>query len=317
MTPRNIELDYGKPIPYSPSLVKDIGSINATILFCHLLQLTAEEAIDGWVRKTSAELEDETALTYSAQKSAREQLIASGLVEEINYRSQHVIAFRVKVQIPPHMSAPEPKAPLKPPQVFYSEPREEIYDDIMEFATRRKPKARVNTKTSSIARPVNSGSSVNSGLAINSDLALNSGSVAVNSVGIQKSKPQNSISAIMLAKQEADAEKAKQAKDVIKAKIENKLKVVCDDSQWRDFINFAYVREEKHKEPVETYLKWALNEGYDPIYWTPSKMKTTYPRAFMHKQSPVKSKQIHVAEEYKEKECAPMPEELKVKQVLY
>lgn len=101
--------------------------------------------------------------------------------------------------------------------------------------------------------------------------------------------------------------------------IEEKLQIIASGQQWESFIEFAYWREEKQDQKLETYLDWALSNGFDPVYWTPSKMRTTYPRAFTSGSATGDIKKDFVAPlpEYEEKICADMPDDLKVKKKLY
>jgi len=88
-------IDVGRPVAYYPGLRSITGSATATILLCQLLYWVGKETnTDGWIYKSSAELEDETGLSYREQKTARTKLIKAGLLEEQHKRLEHKIYFR-------------------------------------------------------------------------------------------------------------------------------------------------------------------------------------------------------------------------------
>lgn len=111
--------------------------------------------------------------------------------------------------------------------------------------------------------------------------------------------------------------------EIIRDKIQTKLAVTADDDKWNKFIRFAYEREHKHNEKVEIFLDWAVKEGFNPIYWTPEKLKTLYPRAFMNtKTTTDKAKQpdnsfVAPLPKDEKKDVAPMPQDLKVQRELF
>ncbi len=55
-------IDLGRTVAYYPSLKKITGSATSTILLCQLLYWT-NKAKDGWIWKTTSEIEEETGLT--------------------------------------------------------------------------------------------------------------------------------------------------------------------------------------------------------------------------------------------------------------
>jgi hypothetical protein len=90
----NFIVDIGRPVAYYPSLKKITLSTTASILLCQFLYWS-DKTEDGWFWKTAEQLMDETGLTYSEQKTARERLIETGLVEEQYHRLDHEMWFRV------------------------------------------------------------------------------------------------------------------------------------------------------------------------------------------------------------------------------
>ena len=277
-----------RTIPYNPALVKLIGSVNATIFLCYLLNITIEGPEDGWVRKTNAELAEDTGLSFGELRASRNKLSFCGVVEEKYFRSEGTNAYKVRVSMIDMMWGQEYGKAVSGSEVDAPENPAPPSITISKLITAPMPV--LTPKSIVTPKPI---------VTYNPDVT-----------------PKPFIPQASVHVPNAQLEKVRQEKNIIKGKIENKLKIICDDRHWQDFISFVRIREERHQEPIEKYLEWALVNGFDPVYWTPAKMKTTYPRAFMNKTAPVKNKHAKPVE-YKEKICAPMPEELKVKQILY
>ena len=86
----------GRPIAYYPGLRSITGSTTATIFICQFIYWTGKEsAKDGWIYKTSADIEEETGLSYEEQKTARGKLVKAGLMEENYARLEHQMYFKV------------------------------------------------------------------------------------------------------------------------------------------------------------------------------------------------------------------------------
>jgi hypothetical protein len=91
--------DVGRPIAYYPGLRRITGSTTATVFVCQLLYWTGKEKDgDGWIYKVSDEIENETGLSYDEQKTAREKLLAAGLIEEKYARLEHRMYFKVNLE---------------------------------------------------------------------------------------------------------------------------------------------------------------------------------------------------------------------------
>lgn len=88
--------DVGRPVSYYPKMRKLTGSTNATIFFCQFFYWTGKERSgDGWIYKTSDEIEDETGLSYKEQVGAREKLVRAGLLHERYARLDHQMYFKI------------------------------------------------------------------------------------------------------------------------------------------------------------------------------------------------------------------------------
>jgi hypothetical protein len=88
-------IELGRPVAYYPSLAKLLG-VKATVFICQLAYWHGKQADpEGWIYKTSDELEEETGLSYYEQKSARKELRARGMLEEKYRRLDHQMYYRV------------------------------------------------------------------------------------------------------------------------------------------------------------------------------------------------------------------------------
>jgi hypothetical protein len=112
--------------------------------------------------------------------------------------------------------------------------------------------------------------------------------------------------------------KKEDIKNNIRNQIENLMHVNTDNSKWDKFIDFVYTRQVKFNEPIGIFITWAIKSGWNPIYWTPEKMQTLYPQAFVEdtKNKP-REDFVEEPEIVEKKDKAPMPEELKTKRKLY
>jgi len=98
---------------------------------------------------------------------------------------------------------------------------------------------------------------------------------------------------------------------VIKDKIEKRLHIVADDKRWQSFIEFVYVKQEKEGKSIDKFIDWALKSGFDPLYWSPEKMRTIYPQAFMVADvNKPREDFVQKLPERKEEVFAPMPKDI-------
>ena len=90
----------GRPIAYYPGLRSITGSTTATIFLCQFIYWTGKESSkDGWIYKTSADIEEETGLSYDEQRTARKKLVSTGLIEENYARLEHQMYFKVDLDM--------------------------------------------------------------------------------------------------------------------------------------------------------------------------------------------------------------------------
>lgn len=71
-----------RTIAYHPDLALALGSVPAAVILSQLLYWHGKQADpDGWIRKTAAELEEETGVTERQQEVTRPAMVEAGLVE--------------------------------------------------------------------------------------------------------------------------------------------------------------------------------------------------------------------------------------------
>jgi hypothetical protein len=91
--------DAGRPVAYHPGMKSICGSINAALLYCHLIYWTGKQSDpNGWIYKSAEEISAETSLSYPEQKTARGKLRQRGLLQERYRRSDHTFYFRVNLE---------------------------------------------------------------------------------------------------------------------------------------------------------------------------------------------------------------------------
>lgn len=91
--------DVGRPVAYYPELRKITGSVTATILLCQFFYWRGKESSqDGWLYKTADDIQQETGLSYSEQKTARRDLVTAGLIDEHYARLDHQMRFKVNLE---------------------------------------------------------------------------------------------------------------------------------------------------------------------------------------------------------------------------
>jgi len=88
----------GRVVAYYPNLKKITGSTTATILLCQFLYWTTKSRT-GWIYKTTGEIEEETGLTLSEQKTAKEKLINAGLIFSEYKRLDHTTRYMVNQDV--------------------------------------------------------------------------------------------------------------------------------------------------------------------------------------------------------------------------
>jgi len=83
----------GRPVAYYPSLARWLGSVSTAVFLCQLLYWWPRRGDHSYIYKQSAQLEEETGLSYKAQKTARARLKTMGILKDKNARLQHEVHF--------------------------------------------------------------------------------------------------------------------------------------------------------------------------------------------------------------------------------
>lgn len=278
-------IDLGRVVAYYPGLKRMTGTINSAILLCQLIYLCSKSKDSGWVSKDSDELEEDTGLTYYEQRTARKILTDMNLIEERENRLIHKIAFKVNEDV---LNAlwEELHAPQYTPEKKEQEQKQE------------KEKVE-EIKTEILKEVKTSGSPVS--LSSTSERVRRTDAVV-----------KGNILDGMIAYSNPKVEQSVKIKREIKEQIESQLSIIADGARWQRFIDFVYNRQEKHKENIGTFLIWALNNGFDAVYWTPEKMRSLYPQAFINNKPAKFDKDFATRPpKPKEEEYAPMPDTLK------
>jgi len=274
--------DFGRTVAYFPALKKITGTINSALFLCQLLYWT-DKTEDGWIWKTSDEIEEETGLTYFEQKTARKTLLKLGLIREEYRRSTYLMHFRINYDKLSELweafsgKKMEKRTVKENPQQAPLLPEDVVGEPLPQTQTTGSPVAIPERHTDAVKK----------------------GDWLDAMIDFDKS----AMGTIVKTRFE------------IKAKLEKRLHINADNKKWESFIVFAANREVKFNEPADKFITWAMKEGFNPIYWTPEKMKTLYPQPFVN-ETDVEQLDSFVEKlpERKEEEYAPIPKSLKRKQ---
>jgi hypothetical protein len=98
MKATDVIIGLGRPVAFYPGLKKITKSTTASILLCQFIYwLEKQDDPEGWIYKTSKDIEKETGLTYLEQVTARKVLIKLGFIKEKYKRIEHQMYFKVMV----------------------------------------------------------------------------------------------------------------------------------------------------------------------------------------------------------------------------
>lgn len=88
--------NIGRPVAFYPGLVKALGSMKQAVFICQMAYWKDKgDDPEGWIYKTSEEIESETSLTYKEQIKVRDRLVKINALEERYARTEHKMYFRV------------------------------------------------------------------------------------------------------------------------------------------------------------------------------------------------------------------------------
>jgi hypothetical protein len=90
----------GRPVAYYPSIAKCLGSVKQALFVCQFAYWKDKEASgNGWIYKECKEIEEETGLSYEEQLTARKHLKKKGVLEEDPKRLDHLIYYRINMDV--------------------------------------------------------------------------------------------------------------------------------------------------------------------------------------------------------------------------
>lgn len=269
----NIIIDLGRAVAYYPGLKKIIPTTNACVLLCQLLYWTDKTRNDGWIYKTSDDIQEETGLTYKEQVTARKHLVESKLISEHFARLDKSIRFKVN-------------------QEELNRQWEEATGNVSQ-KVEVKGIAGKNAEDSLFK-------------------ALPTVEPTVENKRTDIAKKGDYIDGMMDAML-FPGMKITMAKQAIKDIIEKRLKIIVpSDKRWKEFIDFAYTRFVDKKEHIDKFIDYAQRNGFDPMYWTPNKMQTVWPQAFIEDNSnKIRADFVEKLPERREENYVPMPKEFK------
>lgn len=91
--------DIGRPVAYNPGIASLLEGVKEALFLSQIIYWTGRGvSADGWVYKTSAEIEAETGMTYREQTGARNRLKQLCVLEDRYDRLKHVLYFRVNLE---------------------------------------------------------------------------------------------------------------------------------------------------------------------------------------------------------------------------
>jgi len=270
--------DLGRAVAYFPSLKRITTSTTASILLCQLLYWT-DKTKDGWIWKTSDEIEYETGLTYNEQRTARKILLDLDLIEEEYKRLDHYIRYRVRQEV---LNAQWEEQGGESIALIESAPGSKNKKEQIEQALSQ---AREETEQQEKNKPEKKDWM---------DLALGDKAQEVNIIDLEKNK----------------------IRETIEKKLN--LTEITSNPKWLSFIDFAYNRNKKHGENIDVFLNWTINnDAYRPEYWTPQKMKNLWGQAFLDSkidENFVKELEI---EEEEDRVIVPPPKDFGIRKTLF
>lgn len=246
----------GRPIAYYPSLRKITGSTTATILLCQFIYWRGKESDpDGWLYKESAEIEQETGLSYDEQKTARKKLVENGLLEEHYARLDHQMKFRLNLD----------EINKKWSEVEIPESRNAT------FGKAESPfSLNGNTETTTE----------------NIDNSFESKGTAYNRG--EQERPDKITMYLQMANFEGA--KTQERIDAILSYLGVAFTRNTETKEWKEFAKYILSEKKTKGWQVDVFVAWLKSQkGYDPQYWSVKKMMEFYPQAFVEAKPVVES----------------------------
>ena len=280
--------DLGRPIAFYPKLKRVTGSTTATILLCQLLYWS-DKSKDGWIWKTSSQLEEETGLTENEQRTARKKLEDAGILESQYMRLEHMIKY--------HVNKKKLNALWEDPS-FENLSNENVAPEGEEVTN----------------APVGTENINNSDESVSTESSVLFSTPKIEKRIISDKETLDELEKVILSPAMKKSWRIREMQDLT----ESKIHINTRGRKWQQFYEYAYRQETEHGYRIETFLEWLINkDNFDPMYWGPDKMETMYPQAFVERQTE-KGEDTFIAPlpSIDKENYAPMPKEAKVKRNL-
>jgi hypothetical protein len=287
-------VELGRAVAFYPGLKKITGSTTATILLCQFLYWSDKsQKNNGWTYKNYKEIEYETGLTRNEQKTAKRILAKKGLLSIQRKRLDHNSGYKVNQEVLNELWETVSGEKSKP--IFKVAPVDEIPP---------VPEPPVEEENHVPEMPVDPGEE------FAKEMLKESQEKGVTTVKLPAKKG-DIIDGMVAARNSAGMEKMYGMK-VVRDRIEEKFCVNPDGKRWEDFIEYAYNMQKKNNQNIDRFIVWAIDNGFNPVYWTPEKMRTLWPQAFVENKAnqPRADFVAPLPPRKEEKEIAPMPKEL-------
>jgi len=247
--------DVGRPVAYYPQFKLITGSTVATIFLCQMLYWT-QITLGDWVYKSMDDWTDETGLSEQEQRTARKHLTEKGILIEkwdnINKQMYYRLNIRKLNEIWDEVSG------------GHSDFTQLIIDKFDRDMATIKPEFKYGADEESVTTLEEQESDIK---AITEKRKAHSDVV----------KKGDGVDMALVA---MPSVKASIKIGIILSHIEQRLNIVAEDARWKAFAKFALQRKELYGEDIRIFTTYAIENGFDPVYWSPEKCKTLWTRAF-------------------------------------
>ena len=100
-------------------------------------------------------------------------------------------------------------------------------------------------------------------------------------------------------------------KSILKDKIESYIAVHMhvnpSGPRWEALVNYAADRWLKDHESIKVFVAWWLDANPNPAFWSPDKMKSLWPQAFIKQSQPQPAQPQYTSQPVEEEVGVPMP----------
>jgi hypothetical protein len=252
--------DVGRPVAYFPKLKRVTGSTTATILLCQFIYWRGKEANeDGWLYKTSEQIEDETGLSYNEQKTARKALVEVGLIQEHYARLDHEMRFLVNLDvINEKWGTLQPDIPESDDSTFGNDVLSQSSNDGLSYSLNESENTTDNKNTTENTTP--------------------------EKFSRTDAPKRGDLVDMYLDMAKMPGIKREVRLDNILSFLGVSFSINTETKRWKDFAKFVDNEQQVSGRSVDVFVRWLKGQkDFDISYWPPSKMQEHYPRAFIKK----------------------------------